>query len=76
MKDTISWYNRKYGFNVDYVPCLGLWDLPETCDELLEMAGGNSCIDGEMREGIVLRSVDGVHSFKAVDNAFLEKYHG
>lgn len=76
IKDTISWYNNKYGFNVDWVPCLGLWDLPETCEELLEMAGGNSCVDGEMREGIVLRSVDGVHSFKAVDNAFLEKYHG
>lgn len=28
------------------------------------------------REGLVFRSVDGVNSFKAVDNNFLVKYHG
>jgi len=50
--------------------------LPATCEELLEYAGNTSLIDGGMREGIVFRSIDGKMSFKAVDNKFLEKYHG
>lgn len=49
--------------------------IPETCDKLLELAGGPSAIDGGMREGLVFRSKDGVKSFKAVDNNFLLKYH-
>jgi hypothetical protein len=57
------------------VPITGKIILPETCDELLADAGGESRIDGGMREGIVLRSPDGLHSFKAVDNNFLLKYH-
>lgn len=52
------------------------FELPETCDELLEYAGSElSRIDHKMREGVVFRSSDGVHSFKAVDNRFLLKYH-
>ena len=52
------------------------FELPETCDELLEYAGSElSRIDHQMREGVVFRTVDGVHSFKAVDNSFLLKYH-
>ena len=50
--------------------------IPDTCDELLAMAGGPSAIDGEMREGLVFRSYDGARSFKAVDSNFLLKYHG
>lgn len=50
--------------------------IPATCDELLAICGGPSAIDGEMREGLVFRSVDGSKSFKAVDNQFLLKYHG
>lgn len=49
--------------------------LRSTCDKLLSCADGSSKIDGGMREGLVFRSFDGVHSFKAVSNAFLEKYH-
>ena len=49
--------------------------IPDTCDELLEMAGGESQIDGGMREGLVFRSLDGTDSFKAVSNKFLLKYH-
>lgn len=49
--------------------------IPNTCDELLALAGGPSAIDGGMREGLVFRSKDGVKSFKAVDNNFLLKYH-
>lgn len=45
-------------------------------DSLLEMATGNSAVDGKPREGFVLRSADGAKSFKAVSNSFLLKYHG
>ena len=48
---------------------------PYTVDELLEIATDKSAIDGEMREGLVFRSTDGVQSFKAVSNEFLLKYH-
>lgn len=64
-------------YNVPTVPIVGTdISIPDTCEEVLEMAGGEAAIYGGMREGIVFRSIDGVHSFKAVDNAFLVKYHG
>ena len=44
-------------------------------DSLLEMATGDSALDGKPREGFVLRSADGTKSFKAVSNSFLLKYH-
>lgn len=50
--------------------------LPDTLDELLKMADGNSVVDGKPREGIVFRSKGGKQSFKAVSNSFLLKYHG
>lgn len=49
--------------------------LPETCDELLKEAGGESRIDGKPREGLVFRDLNGENSFKAVDNEFIVKYH-
>lgn len=52
------------------------FELPATCDELLQYAEGESEIDGLPREGVVLRSMDGERSFKAVSNSFLVKYHG
>ena len=52
------------------------FELPETCDELLQYAEGKSEIDDLPREGVVLRSMDGKRSFKAVSNSFLVKYHG
>ena len=76
MKRLINNLNETSGFNLECVPVMkDTLDLPQTCEELLALAGGKSWIDGEMREGIVLRSGDGVHSFKAVDNEFLLKYH-
>lgn len=52
------------------------FELPETCEELLKYAGSElSRIDHGMREGVVFRSIDGIHSFKAVDNEFLMRYH-
>ena len=61
------------------IPCVPIvsekFIIPETCEELLIMAEGESIIDGGMREGLVFRSEDGVKSFKAVSNSFLLKYH-
>ena len=61
------------------IPCVPFFepiDLPDTCDEILALAAGESAIDGLPREGLVFRTLDGVRSFKAVDNGFLIKYHG
>ena len=68
-------FANKY-LNMPYVPIVDKhFRIPETCDDLLALAGGKSQIDGEMREGLVFRTYDGVRSFKAVDNNFLLKYH-
>lgn len=45
--------------------------LPDTVDEILEMADGISVLENRQREGIVFRSIDGKKSFKAVSNKFL-----
>jgi hypothetical protein len=62
------------------VPCVPIlvsnFVLPDTVEELLNIATGNSVVDGKPREGIVFRSPDGERSFKAVSNEFLLKYHG
>lgn len=57
------------------VPILNTsYQLPQTCDELLIYADGESELDGKTREGIVLRTQDGNNSFKAVSNKFLLEY--
>lgn len=50
--------------------------MPDTVDELLEIATGESQLDGKEREGLVFRDLEGKRSFKAVSNSFLLKYHG
>lgn len=66
---------EKNGFN--FVPIVDEhFKMPETVDELLEIASGKSMIDGKEREGLVFRSLDGKKSFKAVSNDYLLKYHG
>ena len=59
------------------IPCVPLLDtnfkLPNTIDEMIKYAEGNSKIDGEYREGVVLRTLDGIDSFKAVSNEYLLK---
>lgn len=60
------------------IPCVPILDeitLPETMDEMIAYADGKSVVDGEMREGVVLRTLDGTESFKSVSNEFLIKYH-
>lgn len=63
-------------YNIKWVPILDeRFMMPDTVDELLAIATGNSVVDGLPREGIVFRSPDGKQSFKAVSNEFLLKYH-
>ena len=64
-------------YSIPTVPIVNeKYNLPDTVEELLKEAAGKSEIDGLPREGIVLRKVDDPNiSFKAVDNAFLDKYH-
>ena len=62
-------------YNIPCVPVLDTIILPETMDEMIEYANGKSLVDGGMREGVVLRTLDGVESFKSVSNDFLIKYH-
>ena len=63
-------------YDIPSVPILGEVILPDTVEEILNYATGESVIDGGMREGIVFRSLDGSRSFKAVSNEYLAKYHG
>ena len=63
-------------YNVPCVPIVDeLFVMPDTVEELLEIATDKSKVDGGMREGLVFRSADGIKSFKAVSNEFLMKYH-
>lgn len=64
-------------YNVPTVPIIEEhFHIPSTCQEILDIAGGEASIYGGMREGIVFRNYDATKSFKAVDNEFLVKYHG
>lgn len=60
---------------IDGIPCVPIvaehFILPNTIDEMVAYADGNSVIDGDYREGVVLRTYDGIHSFKAVSNTYL-----
>jgi len=61
-------------FGLETVPViLTSFTLPETIDELIEMAKGPSSLlnDYVDREGIVIRTHDKEVSFKAISNSFL-----
>lgn len=63
-------------YGIPWVPIIDKeFILPDTVEELLDIATDMSVIDGGMREGLVFRSLDGAQSFKAVSNEFLMKYH-
>ena len=49
--------------------------LPDTVDDMLAVAHAQSAIGDTLREGLVVRSMDGDISFKAVDPLFLLKYN-
>lgn len=64
----------KYGFTT--VPMISYdYILPDTVDEMLKYATGPSLINPNVnREGVVVRSQDGKHSFKAVSPEYLVKH--
>lgn len=66
--------------NTYNIPCVPILDehfkLLNSIDEMVAYADGNSVIDGDYREGVVLRTADGVNSFKAVSNYYLCSKYG
>lgn len=66
--------------NTYNIPCVPILDehfkLPNSIDEMVTYADGDSVIDGDYREGVVLRTADGVNSFKAVSNYYLTSKYG
>ena len=66
--------------NTYNIPCVPILDehfkLPNSIDEMITYADGDSIIDGDYREGVVLRTADGVNSFKAVSNYYLTSKYG
>lgn len=64
------------GYAIPSVPIVSEgYVLPDTVEEVLEFATGESVIDGGPREGVVFRNADGTKSFKAVSNEYLLQYH-
>lgn len=63
-----------FGFN--FVPIVNEnYTLPDTVEEMLAEAHGQSVLGDTLREGLVVRSKDGTISFKAVDPEFLLYYN-
>ena len=66
--------------NTYNIPCVPILDehfkLPNSIDGMVTYADGDSVIDGDYREGVVLRTADGVNSFKAVSNYYLTSKYG
>jgi hypothetical protein len=61
--------------NLQYVPVLNQeygFILPDTVEDMLKYAEGKSMLNPDTeREGVVVRSMDGTISFKAISNKFL-----
>jgi hypothetical protein len=65
----------KYG--IKWVPILGEVRMPDTMEELKQLATGKSVVNPNvMREGLVYRSLDGSDSFKNVSREYLLKHNG
>ena len=74
--DTVEMAKVLCKYELPIVPILDdKFTLLPTVDEMLDYAEGKSAVDGEMREGVVIRSLDGQRSFKVVSNKYLLKYH-
>jgi len=60
---------------LDYVPVLNQehgFILPDNIDDMLKYSEGKSALNSNTeREGVVVRSIDGTVSFKAISNKFL-----
>ena len=65
------------GWGMKWVPIIGEVQMPDTMEELKEMAEGNSVVNPDvLREGVVYRSLDGQDSFKNVALSYLLKHNG
>lgn len=65
------------GWGMKWVPILGEVQMPDTMEELKELATGKSVVNPNvMREGLVYRSLDGSDSFKNVSSEYLLKHNG
>lgn len=63
-------------WGMKWVPILGEVQMPNTMEELKELATGKSKINpAVMREGLVYRSLDGTDSFKNVSKEYLLKHN-
>lgn len=59
-------------WNMKWVPILGEVQMPDTMEELKQLATGKSVVNPDvMREGLVYRSLDGSDSFKNVSREYL-----
>ena len=64
-------------WNMKWVPILGEVKMPDTMEELKELATGKSQLNPNvLREGLVYRSLDGQDSFKNVSREYLLKHNG
>ena len=64
-------------WGMKWVPILGEVQMPDTMEELKELATGKSVVNPDvMREGLVYRSLDGSDSFKNVSREYLLKHNG
>ena len=64
-------------WGMKWVPILGEVQMPNTMEELKELATGRSVVNPNvMREGLVYRSLDGQDSFKNVSREYLLKHNG
>ena len=65
------------GWGMKWIPILGEVQMPDTMEELKELATGKSVVNPNvMREGLVYRSLDGQDSFKNVSREYLLKHNG
>jgi hypothetical protein len=66
---------EKWGMK--WVPILGEVQMPDTMEELKQLATGKSQLNPNvLREGLVYRSLDGQDSFKNVSREYLLKHNG
>lgn len=63
-------------WGMKWVPILGEVQMPNTMEELKQLATGKSAVNPNvMREGLVYRSLDGSDSFKNVSREYLLKHN-
>lgn len=73
---TLEAYKLAKAVGLKFVPIVNAnYVLPDTVNEVLDYATGQSAIGDTLREGLVIRSQDGVTSFKAVSPQFLITYN-